>query len=119
VRWCSLFGLLLAFCLAINTFASPSECFEMYRRRTLSTAGVGVWREFSLARTLSSSAATALVLTGLCSLGVRITGRTRIRSAHGLRIFVIDEVGSRSVDSPAEYHVIHDRTAEVPFDRAA
>ena len=89
--WMTLFGALLAACLAINSWASPSECFQMYRQRTLSASsagGAGGRRVITYGNILLSSTAAALALLGLCGLSVRALSRPGMQPAGGLRIFV-------------------------------
>jgi len=126
VNWLGLFACLLAFCLAVNTWASPLEYFEMYRQRAFLKAGVGAPGEFfrpgstSLGSALVSSTATALVLVGLCSLSVHRLERTGPRSTNGLRIFVAEEMTSANDASLAQCDASHERTdTELPLERAA
>ena len=85
-NWGALFGFAFTLCLGINTWASPSECFEMYRHRTFSRAAGTAPRVFDAGSVLLSSTQTALILTGLCILGVRRLEPTSQRPAVGLGV---------------------------------
>lgn len=116
--WLTLVGFLFAGCLAINRWASPSQFFQMYRHRTFSSAAAGVHRDFAVGIALSNSAGTALILSGLCSLGVRALESNRIRSVRRLRVFEptnVSEPGVSVVNRP----LAHDITASATSNRAA
>jgi hypothetical protein len=116
--WLVLFGLLLSGCLAINTWASPSQCFQMYRHRTFSSHSAGPERVWNAANALLASTGTALALLGICGLGVRVLERTWIRSADGLRIFVPTAEPASGL-SVASHRVGNLEIDETTLDRAA
>lgn len=118
-KWMVLFGLLLAACLTINTWASPSKCFEMYRHRTFSPKRTSARGHVAFGSALLlSSTLTALVLLGVCRLGVRRLDRPRVSLAHGLPTFV--ENSSSGPDfSIADHRVPNERIDGELSGRAA
>lgn len=113
-----LFGLLLIGSLAINTWARPSQCFQMYRHRTLSSGTAGPGGAWNAANALLASTGTALVLSGLCGLGVRALARIRTRPDERLRIFVSTTDHVREL-SGADHPVANSRLTEAVSNRAA
>lgn len=119
LAWLGLFAVLMGGCLAINSWASPSQCFQMYRQRTFSSSRAGTERAPDLGNALITSTGTAFVLICLCGLGVRAGEQARMRPARGFHIFVHDSSSAPGVFEPGVLGVDHTAAGESMMNAAA